>query len=154
MTTDLDGNPLEASSSPDFSTFSLSELHAWPTWPIGGAPAHLVIAAMCHEVNRAYCYAQGDLDQPRWEHAPGWQRRSVIAGVLNALCNQVTPEEGHQAWLRQKEAEGWSYGEEKDPEAKTHPCMRPYAELPAEQRQKDVLFLGVVALVATLRPPR
>jgi hypothetical protein len=36
----------------------------------------------------------------------------------------------------------------KDPEKKQHPCMVPYADLPAAQRAKDALFLGTVRNMA------
>jgi hypothetical protein len=32
----------------------------------------------------------------------------------------------------------------KDPDAKTHPCILPYHELPLEQRLKDSLFMAIV----------
>ena len=39
---------------------------------------------------------------------------------------------------------GWVYGEHKDEQRKTHPCIVPYDELPAAQRAKDALFLANV----------
>ena len=57
----------------------------------------------------------------------------------------ATPEDSHASWLAQKAADGWTYGRVKDPDAKRHPCMVPYNQLPAEQRAKDYLFKGVVA---------
>lgn len=46
----------------------------------------------------------------------------------------------HDSWMRQKVADGWVFGEVKDPEAKTHPCMVPFDELPRDQQFKDRLF--------------
>ena len=54
------------------------------------------------------------------------------------------PEAQHENWMRVKETEGWVYGEKKDSEAKTHPCMRPWHELPEAQRIKDIIFRAVV----------
>lgn len=103
------------------------------------------IAHMTHEVNRAYCRALGDNSQPAWDDAPDWQKNSAINGVLNILENPaMTPEESHDAWSMQKISEGWVYGEVKDPEKKTHPCLVEYSELPEEQQKKDLLF-GLVA---------
>lgn len=103
------------------------------------------IARVCHEVNRAFCESQGDHSQPRWADAPEWQQDSAVAGVRQILNNpDTTPEQSHEGWLRQKAADGWTYGETKDPITKTHPCFRPYAELPTEQRAKDYLFGAVV----------
>ncbi len=45
----------------------------------------------------------------------------------------------------EKLAAGWTYGPAKDPEAKRHPCLVPFAELPANQQAKDRLFFAVVS---------
>jgi len=109
------------------------------------------IARLCHEVNRAYCTANNDHSQPAWENAPQWQRDSAIAGVKAVLANpKMKPWDSHEGWLKQKLEEGWTYGEVKDPEAKTHPCLRPYVELPREQQLKDHLFIAVARTAANL----
>lgn len=65
----------------------------------------------------------------------------------------ITPRMLHEEWLRDKAAHGWKYGESKDAEAKTHPCMVPYWELPREQRDKNWLFVAIVdALTGDLMP--
>lgn len=108
-------------------------------------PEIQAIARVAHEVNRAYCQSLGDLSQPAWEDAPDWQRDSALKGVRFHLDNpQATPEDSHGKWLEQKVAEGWVFGPVKDPDTKQHPCMVPYAALPAEQRAKDYLFRGVI----------
>lgn len=101
-------------------------------------------ARAAHEVNRAYCEAMGDDSQVPWDEAPRWQRDSARMGARAALDPAQTPEMSHGGWMRHKLEQGWTYGPTKDPEAKTHPCLVPYADLPAEQRAKDSLFLAVV----------
>ncbi len=101
-------------------------------------------AIAAHEVNRAYCAALGDDSQVAWEDAPEWQKDSARNGVRGALNPDQKPEDSHEGWMSQKAAEGWVYGEVKDPEAKTHPCMVPYDQLPEGQRAKDSIFLSVV----------
>ena len=54
------------------------------------------------------------------------------------------PQASHESWMAQKIAEGWVYGEVKDPERKTHHCIVPFADLPREQQAKDYLFRAVV----------
>lgn len=54
------------------------------------------------------------------------------------------PGDSHRAWLAEKERTGWCYGPIKDEQAKTHPCMVAFADLPAEQQLKDVLFVDAV----------
>lgn len=107
------------------------------------------IYSVCHEANRAWCATHGDFTQPRWAEAPQWQIDSGINGVEHALRHpDVTPEDMHSNWMAEKIADGWVYGDVKDPVAKTHPCMVPYAELPEFQRKKDALFLAIVRALA------
>lgn len=111
------------------------------------------VARIAHEVNREWCRAIGDDSQPSWEDAPEWQRSSAINGVrFHATHPDATAEASHESWLKEKTANGWTYGETKDPEKKTHPCCRPYAELPVEQRAKDHLFRAVVRMARSLEP--
>lgn len=109
------------------------------------------IAAIAHEINRAYCLALGDTSQPAWDQAPEWQQTSAINGVKFHLNNPAsTPEESHANWLSEKLAAGWGWGEVKDPEAKKHPCCVPFESLPLEQRAKDHLFRAVVHQLGAL----
>lgn len=103
------------------------------------------VAALTHEINRAYCNVIGDHSQAVWSLAPEWQKESAIAGVKFHLENpNATPEDSHKSWLRQKEADGWRYGFTKDEVKKTHPCMVDYDDLPVAQRVKDYLFSAIV----------
>ncbi len=103
----------------------------------------VIVAIACHTANRAFCIGIGDLSQLPWEDAPEWQKESAVLGVQKAL-NGAGPEELHQSWTNQKIADGWVYGEEKDAVKKTHPCLVPYSELPAHQREKDFIFKSTV----------
>ena len=113
------------------------------------AATMLALAGIAHEANRAYCEAIGDTSQVPWEVAPAWQRQSSLMGVIGALTGN-TPEQSHESWMREKLADGWMYGEVKNPEAKQHPCLVAYAELPQAQRVKDHIFIGVVRAAARL----
>ena len=103
-----------------------------------------VIAKVCHEVNKAFCEANGDLSQKSWSEAEEWQKQSAIKGVEFALTGEATPADQHEAWVKDKVDAGWVYGEVKDAEKKTHPCLVPYDQLPAFEKTKDHLFLAVV----------
>lgn len=103
------------------------------------------VARVCHEVNRSYCLALGDTSQVHWEEAPQWQRDSAIQGVQFIVDNpKAGPSASHESWLKQKQLEGWSYGEVKDVEKKQHPCYVTYEELPVEQKAKDYIFGTIV----------
>lgn len=107
------------------------------------------IARVCHEVNRAYCESLGDNTQPEWGSAPDWQKDSARSGVHLHLNNPTAgPEASHQSWMAQKEREGWVYGEVKNPDAKQHPCMVSFDQLPREQQAKDFIFRAVVHAMA------
>lgn len=100
---------------------------------------------LCHEANRAYCEALGDTSQPAWADAPDWQKNSARTGVRLHLDNpEAGPAASHESWFAEKVATGWTYGAVKDPEAKTHPCMVPFDQLPREQQAKDFIFRGIV----------
>lgn len=108
-------------------------------------------ALVTHTANKAYCERIGDDSQPSWFDAPDWQKDSARAGVRNLIVHpETTPEQSHESWMRQKIADGWAYGSVKDVEAKRHPCMVPYAELPPSQRKKDELFIRAFRLAGNI----
>lgn len=103
------------------------------------------IARICHEANRAYCQALGDHSQPAWKDAPEWQRKSAMTGVNFIVDNpNAGPEHSHESWLKEKAADGWTWGPLKDAEKKEHPCFVEYEQLPVEQKAKDYIFRGIV----------
>jgi hypothetical protein len=102
------------------------------------------MARTAYEVNRAYAAQNGDLSFKPWDEADQWQKDTIYAGVNSHLSGTVSPEQSHQLWWDHKIKEGWVYGEVKDPEKKTHPCMVPYEDLPPFQRTKDHLFKAVI----------
>ncbi len=103
------------------------------------------IAKVCHEANRAWCEVHKDFSQLPWQHAAKWQRESAIQGVEFALANPDAPDSAqHDAWMADKIKDGWTHGEVKDADAKTHPCLVPFQQLSAHQQKKDKLFKAIV----------
>ena len=105
-------------------------------------------AEVAHEVNKAYCESIGDKSQLSWADSGEWQRTNAINGI-NFYVDQmipVTPEVMHNNWMRQLVANGWIYGVKKSTIHMTHPCIRPYSELPEEQKIKDYLFCAVARM--------
>lgn len=43
----------------------------------------------------------------------------------------------HEVWAKNRMAEGWSYGPVRDDEAKKHPCLVPYEDLPEGEKDYD-----------------
>src|SRR3982751_2490853 len=105
------------------------------------------IAEIAHEANRAL---QGILNDPAVPVAPPWsqfpeeERQGVISGVKAGRYG-ASPEVLHEKWMNEKLADGWTLGETKDVEAKTHPLLVPFDQLPPGDRAKDYLFAGVCA---------
>jgi hypothetical protein len=106
-----------------------------------------VLARAAHEMNLAYCIAQGDYSHAHWDDAPEAQKESARMGVASALAGN-TPEQQHESWAKRKLDEGWTYGPTKDMDAKTHPALVPYRELSAVQKKKDQLFIQAVRAMA------
>lgn len=107
-------------------------------------PRALAIAEVCHEANRVLQRQLGEVPNPMWSDCPEELQKSAVLGVKTCVEQDATPEELHEAWTVERRRNGWVYGEIKDPVAKTHPCLVPYAELPPQQRLKDHLFAAIV----------
>ena len=100
-------------------------------------------AEACHEANRIVQHLLGEDLNPEWGDAPAEMRESVLAGVEAAWAGQGA-QQLHESWCAERRGNGWVYGSAKDRDAKTHPCLVEYHELPMAQRMKDVVF-GAIA---------
>ena len=43
----------------------------------------------------------------------------------------------HEVWAKQRISDGWQYGNRRDDEAKQHPCLIAYDELPKSEKEYD-----------------
>lgn len=103
------------------------------------------LAKITHEAVRAFSETCGDHSSKRWEETDEEIKNSVRSGVKFLLVDsQATPKDSHKEWLRFKVEQGWVFGETKDSEAKTHPCLLPYDKLSIEDRFKDTLFYSII----------
>lgn len=103
------------------------------------------IARLCHEVNAAYCRSLGDDSQVGWDDAPDWQRSSAMSGVEFHLENpDASASASHDSWLAEKVNSGWVWGETKNAETKTHPCLVAFEDLPVDQQAKDHIFRAII----------
>lgn len=116
------------------------------TYPKKDARSQIIesIAKVCHQANKAYCETIGDDSQVDWELAPDWQKDSARNGVALHLDSDVGPSGSHKSWMKEKLADGWKFGETKDPKAKTHPCLVAFDKLSPMQQNKDILFMNIV----------
>jgi hypothetical protein len=122
------------------------------------------IAAAIHETWRALARTEGwtmqphldrpypDLAEPDQDDNRAAARRmgdvlAVVGLVLSddpsrpaaGLPTDLEPMAAaeHDGWMAQRARNGWTWGEPRDDTAKRHPSMRPYAELPEREKEKD-----------------
>ena len=66
--------------------------------------------------------------------------------VIDRQCGPLrseSPEELHGSWMQAYFLNGWTYGEIRDPEARTHPDLVPYAQLGQLEQDKDSVFVAL-----------
>ena len=109
------------------------------------------IAELVHETLSVWARMRGMPDYPSWDEAPDWMRASTLESIQHTLENpDAPPGAQHIQWMEQKQRDGWVWGKNKDSEAKTHPMLVPFEQLPDDERAKDAL---IIALVKALSAP-
>lgn len=66
--------------------------------------------------------------------------------VIERQCGpdrKDSPEELHDDWVLAYATMGWTYGEVRDPVAKTHPDMVPFNMLEQREQDKDAVFVAL-----------
>lgn len=57
----------------------------------------------------------------------------------------------HEVWAESRLSQGWTYGDKRDDEKKTHPCLVPYEELPEVEKEYDRnTSIGTLKLIMKL----
>lgn len=103
------------------------------------------IARLVHRAGMAIPDAFGEARPKAWEATTEESREITRQGVRLVMRNpSVTPELIHKAWMSLRQENGWSYGETKDQEKKTHPYMVEFANLPERQRLRDCVFVETI----------
>lgn len=74
----------------------------------------------------------------------------AIPDELTALTERLA-EHTHDLWSRQRMADGWTHGPERNDKAKTHPCLISYDRLPEAEKEYDrQTATGVVKAILAL----
>ena len=69
---------------------------------------------------------------------------------LEQLAEQIA-KNVHEVWAETRISQGWTYGEQRNDELKTHPCLVPYEELPEEEKEYDRnTSIGTLKLIMKL----
>ena len=59
-----------------------------------------------------------------------------LSPELSELMEKLA-ENAHDVWAVQRMRQGWRFGPSRDDQAREHPCLVPYAELPESERDVD-----------------
>lgn len=69
---------------------------------------------------------------------------------LEPLVEQMS-KNVHDVWAETRILQGWTYGEQRNDELKTHPCLVPYEELPDSEKEYDSnTSIGTLKLIMKL----
>ncbi len=69
---------------------------------------------------------------------------------LEQLVEQMS-KNVHEVWAETRINQGWMYGEQRNDELKTHPCLIPYEELPESEKEYDRnTSIGTLKLIMKL----
>lgn len=69
---------------------------------------------------------------------------------LEQLVEQMS-KNVHEVWSETRISQGWKYGEQRNDELKTHPCLIPYEELPEKEKDYDRnTSIGTLKLIMQL----
>ena len=73
-----------------------------------------------------------------------------LPAELEELAEQMS-KNVHEVWAETRIKQGWTYGEERNDELKTHPCLIPYENLPEEEKDYDRnTAIGTLKLILKL----
>lgn len=72
----------------------------------------------------------------RYQPAPIDTSQITLPDELTELTERLA-ENAHDVWGRQRMAEGWTYGPQRDDAGKRNPDLVPYAELPESEKEYD-----------------
>lgn len=69
---------------------------------------------------------------------------------LELLVEQMS-KNVHEVWAETRIQQGWKYGEKRDDDIKTHPCLIPYEDLPEGEKEYDRnTSIGTLKLILKL----
>ena len=69
---------------------------------------------------------------------------------LEMLVEQMS-KNVHEVWAETRIKQGWKYGEQRNDELKTHPCLVPYEDLPEVEKEYDRnTSIGTLKLIMKL----
>jgi ryanodine receptor 2 len=74
----------------------------------------------------------------------------VLPPGLTPLTERLA-ENSHDMWARQRLAQGWTWGAQRDDARKQHPCLVPYDQLPESEKEYDrIAAMGTLKAILKL----
>lgn len=74
----------------------------------------------------------------------------VLPKELEQLVEEMS-KNVHEVWAETRIKQGWMYGEQRNDDLKTHPCLVPYEDLPEEEKEYDRnTSIGTLKLIMKL----
>lgn len=104
-----------------------------------------IIAKKCHEANNDLLIKNNKEPLVSWSKLDNNTTFLNIKSVNRIIDNpDITPEEIHDEWVKNKKRDGWVYGKVKDDVNKTHPLIIAYDKMSDFDKEKDILFIKTV----------
>ena len=67
------------------------------------------------------------------------------------LLVELLAEHVHELWAEQRIKDGWGWGPERNDQARHHPCLVPYRDLPESEKEYDRnVALGTIKAIVAL----
>ena len=104
--------------------------------------SYRVVGDLIQEVFRAKARRSGE--KPTDNFWLPSEAESLYEAIRLVVVDDINNEIMHERWVSEKKRLGWKYGEEKDAEKKTHPCIRPFSDLSHSDQKKDDMFIDLV----------
>lgn len=102
------------------------------------------IAQECHTKNNELMMMNGEEQNGNWDSLDRHTKFINLKSVIKALENpDLTAKDMHDEWMNNKIADGWKFGDVKDPELKTHPLIIDYDLMKDVDKMKDQIFIDV-----------
>ena len=76
------------------------------------------------------------MNTPNYTPKPVDTTEVMLPEELESLVEQMA-RNVHEVWAKGRIEQGWTYGEERNDEKKTHPCLIPYEQLPEIEKEYD-----------------
>lgn len=78
----------------------------------------------------------GIMEKKSYEPCPIDTSHVTLPESMLELAEQLA-RNVHEVWAKNRKDLGWTYGETRDDNKKTHPCLVPYEELSEEEKDFD-----------------